>query len=163
MSLPRLRHAVVLLAIFQAFLVKSEPISKNGAEPAPTTPTSTNLLEDDFQAPRHRCGPNEVFRRCVSINCREDNCVYVTHYAYGVDLRPRVCIRHCVPGCFCVSGTVRDRYGRCVHPDVCWSLVQGYSLGYGYVHGHGHGLGYGYGFLNPKFLGPAVHRVQRPH
>ncbi|EEC18342.1 putative von Willebrand factor [Ixodes scapularis] len=58
-----------------------------------------------------KCGPNEVFKQCVSSSCAELKC--------GMERMPLHCTKDCVSGCFCAPGFYRKGHTECVRRSEC--------------------------------------------
>ncbi|KAH7943402.1 hypothetical protein HPB52_007805 [Rhipicephalus sanguineus] len=65
----------------------------------------------NFMPEPQECGPNEVWKRCVSSSCAEASCREPT---IGPD-----CTADCRHGCYCADGFYRNDERKCVALDQC--------------------------------------------
>ena len=61
---------------------------------------------------KSKCLANEEYRRCGSA------CPPICSDLF-YPLKPKLCTKQCVAGCFCKTGLYRTKNGDCVQPEVC--------------------------------------------
>ena len=81
--------------------------------PATPEPSTTEATEEESPPPKIECtDPREVYNECGS-SCDDRTCENIRR---GDHL---ACTKHCVEGCFCRNGYVRDKHDRCIPSYRC--------------------------------------------
>uniref|UniRef100_A0A182TWE7 TIL domain-containing protein n=1 Tax=Anopheles melas TaxID=34690 RepID=A0A182TWE7_9DIPT len=81
--------------------------------PATPEPSTTEAMEEETPPPKIECSdPREVYNECGS-SCDDRTC---EDMGRGDHL---ACTKHCVEGCFCRNGYVRDKQDRCIPSYRC--------------------------------------------
>uniref|UniRef100_A0A8W7PH86 TIL domain-containing protein n=1 Tax=Anopheles coluzzii TaxID=1518534 RepID=A0A8W7PH86_ANOCL len=114
----RLRVLALVLLVSCIVVIASAEKTDQEAEhgetvPATPEPSTTEAPEEETPPPKIECtDPREVYNECGS-SCDDRTCENIRR---GDHL---ACTKHCVEGCFCRNGYVRDKHDRCIPSYRC--------------------------------------------
>ncbi|CAB3243926.1 unnamed protein product [Arctia plantaginis] len=112
---------VLVFVTFVFFITPSEGSTESSSYSTAwaTTTAETGFHHSFSTTPKHVCGSHEIYSTCINSNCEPRTCAELDS---PIAFCPKLDEAHCVKGCTCVPGYVRDENNVCIPKNNCYPI-----------------------------------------